>query len=92
MSYRHGTHAGYQQHKTRGEEACQSCLDGHNAYVKQLRSRNPKILTRQTIVAKRDRLAVAELRRRHFAEYEQILAGIRLEDVIVTRRRKDTAA
>jgi hypothetical protein len=31
----HGSDAGYRAHKRRGEDACQPCLDAHNAYNRE---------------------------------------------------------
>ena len=35
----HGTNAGYQQHRRKGEEPCDKCRRAHASYVKRWRKR-----------------------------------------------------
>lgn len=37
----HGTNGGYINHMKRGEQACQPCRDGHAAYQREWRARQP---------------------------------------------------
>jgi hypothetical protein len=38
----HGSTAGYHQHRTAGEDACQQCLDAWAAYIREYRTKSPR--------------------------------------------------
>jgi hypothetical protein len=87
---KHGTYAGYQWHKLRGEEACADCLRANADYHQQYREKVPTALDKQAVGQKRRIMATQELIRRHQDEFDQILAGI--DRVVVKRRPKRDAA
>lgn len=68
MSYRHGTYAGYQQHRKRGEDACTPCL---NALADYTRARRARLGTADDKLRNTAyRTASARLREAHRAEFD----------------------
>lgn len=74
-----GTDAGYQQHRRSDESPCEPCREAHRVYQRGLLQRPAT----RAAERRRHRLtsrALRELRRRHLAEYDQILTDLQRSD------------
>lgn len=73
----HGTRGGYYAHRRFSERPCEACRAAINEYVKEYRAK--KGLGRSREREKIRRKAMAELRKRHRAEYEELVRLIAQE-------------
>lgn len=67
----HGTRGGYYAHRRLSERPCTACRAAINEYVREYRAK--KGLGRNREREKIRRKAMAELRKRHRAEYEMLV-------------------
>lgn len=73
----HGTRGGYYAHRRFSERPCEACRAAINEYVQEYRAK--KGLGRNREREKIRRKAMAELRKRHRAEYEELVRLIEQE-------------
>jgi hypothetical protein len=71
-----GTYAGYQRHRRVGEEACAACRAASAAYMRDIRNRKPEMRSAAYRQYQHRERALAELRRRHEDEYQEIITAL----------------
>ena len=72
----HGTPAGYQAHKRRGDQTCEACRRAHRQYMQAWRQENPDREAQQRAAGRLRNRALAILGQRHAAELAQIIQGL----------------
>ena len=81
-----GTYAAYQQHRKRGEAACQACRAAGTAYMREYRARKaPGAIEAQTAGRATSR-ALWRLRQMHWADFELLFADEMRVERMAARR------
>lgn len=70
---RHGTYAGHQAHRARGEQTCQECLLASANYMAKYREAHPEIRVNQRRVTKVRNRALSRLSREFPERYAELL-------------------